>query len=59
MEWIVVAGVVGVVIGIGWMNYRSEKELAASGRLVMIQRLRDTRDVDAEEQTGLAAHVAG
>ena len=47
MEWIVVAGVVGVVIGIGRMTYRSAKEPATSRQLVMIQRLRETRDVDA------------
>ncbi len=47
MEWIVLAGVVGVVIGIGWMNYRSAKEPATSRQLVMIQRLRETGDVDA------------
>jgi len=47
MEWIVLAGVVGVVIGIGWTNYRSAKEPATSRQLVMIHRLRETRDIDA------------
>ena len=47
MEWIVLAGAVGVLIGIGWMNYRSAKEPATSRQLVMIERLRETRDIDA------------
>ena len=49
LRWnrLLLAGVVDVLIGIGWMNYRSANEPATSRRFVMIQRLRDTRDVDA------------
>ena len=44
---VVLALVVGGMVGVGWMNYRAAKQPATSRQLVMIARLRETRDVDA------------